>query len=416
MARLPTLHIPRTGWSGPPCRMPPYPFGFSTNGERQAHKSPRKKAIGRCKTPMTKSTDNGGPKRIQWLVPLPLHRSDSSYAADWSTPGTFCFGLDSGAILITDVDGQKINEGPGSHSGDAVNGIARIPGTVAISTRSDITLWQHQDSQPSILPYGAHEVIATKNGYFVAPAGLEGVILLKPAGGSGTLTAQGFNTPGNANFRFYRALSLCRDRGSEVLAFAGRRGGIGAIRLPEPLARTTVSEIVFDDQDIVDICSLGADSLAIAAVTTENTLFFLRNVLVPENTPLTFSRVEGRAYKLLCSRGHLILLTSKALYVFLGIAKRFVDGHDLTKKGETQVYKFPLEAVDASLCRDEWLLLIMPDRVLKADLTLLPADAGSIGIEGPQPVCTTDEPSVSFMSSTALDVRTRHETQELVSV
>src|SRR5207253_1190187 len=97
----------------------------------------------------------------------------------------------------------------------------------------------------------------------------------------------------------------------------------------------------------------------------------LRDALL-EQDPVTvkFKEIVGSAYRVFQSGGHLFLLTSKALYVLLGLARRFLQGEDVLARS-TAVRGVPMEAVDANLCRDRWILVVSTDHVLRIDVEML---------------------------------------------
>ena len=74
----------------------------------------------------------------------------------------------------------------------------------------------------------------------------------------------------------------------------------------------------------MDICAIGgAGSLAVAAVARTGTLILLRDVFLDKH-PLTmkFDNVKGTAYRLLSCRGHLLLLTNRAMYVLTRVGEQ----------------------------------------------------------------------------------------------
>jgi hypothetical protein len=90
---------------------------------------------------------------------------------------------------------------------------------------------------------------------------------------------------------------------------------------------------------------------------------------------------EGTAYRVLTSAGHLLLLTSTAFYVFPGLADQLLSGEPPESK-PISVRRIPLEAVDANLVGSRWLLVVLPNEVLRIDLPVLTAGARAMnGIE-----------------------------------
>ncbi|HQU41933.1 MAG TPA: hypothetical protein PK867_03940, partial [Pirellulales bacterium] len=112
------------------------------------------------------------------------------------------------------------------------------------------------------------------------------------------------------------------------------------------------------------------------------TLVLFRDVLHDRSpVTLTFNDLHGTAYRIFSARGNIFVLASNGLYVFQGLAKRFVDGQTITH-GPTPVRFIRLEAVDANLCEDRWLLVVMPDSVLRLDTDLLFAESSEAELAG----------------------------------
>ncbi len=134
-----------------------------------------------------------------------------------------------------------------------------------------------------------------------------------------------------------------------------------------------MSSITFPGLDVIDVCSLSSASAepAVCAVGRDCTLLFFRDVWNDRQpSTLKFKDISGTAYRVMSSRGHLFLLTSSGLFIFAGLARRFLEGESIDST-PTPGRIIPLEAVDANLAGDHWLLIVMPDGVVKADVDLL---------------------------------------------
>jgi len=160
----------------------------------------------------------------------------------------------------------------------------------------------------------------------------------------------------------------------ETLACATRRGGIAALSVPHPGAeQVTISSSTFSGLDVVDVCSLGPrlPTPAVCAVGKDRTLVFFRNVLQDRRgVVLKFDRVKGTAYRLICAKGHLLLLTSRSLYIFKGLTRSYLEGQPI-ERVPTLVREIPMEAVDANLAHDRWLLVVTVAGVQVFDLNML---------------------------------------------
>ena len=113
---------------------------------------------------------------------------------------------------------------------------------------------------------------------------------------------------------------------------------------------------------MVDICSLdSADHpRAVGALAIDRSVhLFLDLSDDRESSSITFEGLTGTAYRILNARGHILLLTSEALYVLTDLAARFLRGE--TGKGPTMILRTRLHAVDAAIAFNRWLLIIMPD-------------------------------------------------------
>jgi hypothetical protein len=85
-----------------------------------------------------------------------------------------------------------------------------------------------------------------------------------------------------------------------------------------------------------------------------------------EPITLKFKTIQGTAYRLLSRGGELYILTSKAMYALGKLASRFLAG-EFYPRAVTQILTMPMEAIDANLAGDNWLLVVMPDEVRRFD-------------------------------------------------
>jgi hypothetical protein len=100
-------------------------------------------------------------------------------------------------------------------------------------------------------------------------------------------------------------------------------------------------------------------------------LVLSRDVL-RDRSPVTmkFDDIPGTAYRIFSAQGSLLVLTSAGLYVLRGLSQRFLAGEPVDR-GSSPVRGIRLEAVDANLCGERWLLVVMPDCALRLDLNFL---------------------------------------------
>jgi hypothetical protein len=300
-----------------------------------------------------------------------------SYIGEGPERDLLWFGSDDGRLIMTSLDAE-IYQGPlqASESRESINGVAANPQHVAVSTRNEVSIFTVHPSGPhktqrAIVPAGAHEVIASQSGWFVAPLGMRGALLVAPE--EGAIQRVKISRARDHDFYFYRVAAVSPLQGPEVLVFANRRGGIASMAVPGQDQPRRLYWTTFPGLDVVDVCPLGGSQAAPAAcaVGKDGTVVMFRDV-VQDRQPaaVRFDCVRGAAYRVFTARGHVFLLTSAGMYVFYTLASRFLAG-ERVEEARTAVREFPAEAVDASIVFDRYLLIVMPDEVLRFDLDLL---------------------------------------------
>ena len=308
--------------------------------------------------------------------------------ATWAGPGRhaneFCVGLEDGCLALVPHDGTKpapLRIGP--HNTEAVNGVAFINSTCAVSTRAEIvflTASAPDESKPhGIFPVGAHGVIATSQRTFVAPLGHEGMMNARPVGnvGNAALIAR----LSNRALNYYKATSVVSRSVTEVIVCAVRKDGI----VVAPLDNSGFKEIrvmTLPGLDVVDVCALGPDqeTPAVVALGKDGTLAFFRDVLhdaVP--TTIQYKTIEGTGYRVLAIQGALFVLTDRYLYFLDGLAERFPRGEFIYDS--IQIKKHRCDAIDANTADNRWLFVVVNDGVLRVDVTQFVAAAPTDGVE-----------------------------------
>jgi hypothetical protein len=301
-----------------------------------------------------------------------------SWAGEGPHTGWLCFGSEDGKLRMTTTEGLVGDvQSLAVESNEAINGAAFLGRFWAMSTRSEVVLFtrpatKDEKYKRAVFPAGAHGVIATSAGQFVAPLGRTGLLVWKPELGD-EQHPKIRRAIGEHFYNFYRVLSLNAASRSELLVCATRSGGVTVTPISPLSGETEINSYTFPGQDVIDVCALdtGSGGLAVAALGCDCTLVFFRDVQ-RDNRPITlkFNGVQGTAYNLLSARGHLFLLTSRGLYVLRGLAKRFLNGEPVDSQ-PTAVSEIPLEAVDANLVHDRWLLVVMADHTLLYDVEQL---------------------------------------------
>ncbi len=280
----------------------------------------------------------------------------------------FCFGSEDGRIKFSEFDSP---EGPDpivvAESGEAINGVAFAGDLMAVSTRSEVVFWQVNATDEDLfhkVTYGrgAHGITATPSGNFVAPLGIRGLLFTGPRIGDrrNTMTIK----PKGKITNIYKVASLASTPEGEVLTGAARRDGLVTLLIPQGDTNGFIRTLISTDLDVADVCGLDSEDhpLAAAAVGIDRSVHLIRNVLDDRRPPtLRFEGLRGTAYRILSAQGHIFLLTSDWLYVFTGLASRFLGGE--RPDGPTVVRTLPLQAVDAYLA-DRRLLIVMPDHTI----------------------------------------------------
>jgi hypothetical protein len=291
-------------------------------------------------------------------------------------PG-FCFGSLNGNVLLTDEEGTPTAPvAKCSPSGEAVNGMACVGTWLAVSTREEVSFFPlaalpGEDKSPLAFPYGAHGVSATASGYFIAPMGRPGIMAMRPPITSTTpVIVHGAE---HGSLYAYRAVVLHSNTDGEVLACAARRGGLAVGKFSGTAETNHMRTANFNDMDVVDICPLDptGDTLAVAVLTRDGNIFLFRDVLRDAKPlKLTFRKVHGVAYRLLSCRGDVYVLTSDGVFVLGKLSGRFLD-NELASGTITPVLPLPMNALDAAVIGDRWLLVVLPGEVRRFDAEVI---------------------------------------------
>ena len=320
----------------------------------------------------------------------------------------FCFGSDDGRILTSDTEGtdQHAAKDALAPSREAINGFAFSGDSIAASTRSEIVIvsgaGDGRTGSRLVIPRGAHGIISMSSGLWVAPLGRGGLLTISPEGRSREPAT--IHTVGGLPTNFYETVRV-PVAGRDIVACAARLGGVIGIELSTPSHVRPVFSLSRQGLDVVDVSALGGGSRAVAAVGRDGTIVLSRNVL-SDASPVTVKLpfIQGIAYRLLHTHGDLILLTSKALYALPGLAARFLAGEDVEHR-MTAGKCWPMEAVDANLAGNRWLLIVLVDGVVRIDLDQwLPSGAthADLGdpLQAPSPSEAAWETSESYSEET----------------
>ena len=282
-----------------------------------------------------------------------------------------CLGSISGDLLFAKPTGEPVYKlDRVSPSGAAVNGAAFIGDTrIAVSTPSEIIFRTDRGGKTLVarFPAGAHGVMATKTGYFVAPLGPEGLMLVKTEGGADESVTV---IRGSKELNFYRVISVPSEE-TEILVCAARADGV-SINL---LMSGEAGIATFPMLDMIDVCSLDLATRSVLALSSDGTMAFFRDILSDQD-PVTFKfdEIEGTAYRLLYTRENVFLLTSVKMYQMSWPAK------DRATTLPSLVRNIEFGAADCNLVGNrEYLGLVMPGGYLPIELRQLVLDTSTGG-------------------------------------
>lgn len=272
-----------------------------------------------------------------------------------------CLGFDDGTIIFSETaTGEKTRPQEVSPAREAINGVAAI-GTcsLAVSTRSDVTFIQIESrvkNSRAVFQGGAHGVVATQSGYFVAPLGVTGLLIAKPE--TGPQQRMQVTTGTEGQLYFYRMAALHDKTGKETLVFANRRNGVGLSEFMGEEGKRNVHTLSFEGLDVVDVCGVTPGSLAALAISPKAEVLWIRDSSKRDDPlAMRLGGIEGQVYRVLATPQHLFVLSSKALYMWANLVSTVLYGQQGTPKSHPLV--LPLEAVDMSLFGNQYILLVM---------------------------------------------------------
>jgi hypothetical protein len=286
----------------------------------------------------------------------------------------FCIGSETGAIAITDEAGKTVGDLlPLAQSGEAINGVAAFEGYFAASTRQEIAVLEggaQSDEQPRLrtIPCGAHGIVAASCREFLAPLGHEGIMTIRPIHGAEPATQ--IYSVADRSLNVYQLHEIPAVGRQHWFVAACRAQGVGLIDYSPDTRVLGFSAGKLANTDVVDVVAVGTSEHphAIAALGIEGEVILCRDILSKEAPILLKYGPEfaGRAYRILSACGHLMVLTGKAMYVLGHLAERLTQSR--FDESDSPVMTLPLEAVDANVSGNRWLLTVMPDHVRRYDV------------------------------------------------
>ncbi len=294
----------------------------------------------------------------------------------------YCLGSEDGRYRLLTTDLLPKTPGQVSPSGESVNGIAFTNRFMAVSTRCEVSFLdldpRFARERPFIFEGGAHGVLATSAGGFVAPLGVNGLLRVPVLNDSEARTM--INKAPDASFNFYQLATLHGDGTRDFIAAAARRDGIVTLELNSESNNGRPDSFPYfraPDVDFVGVCSLGSREwpFSVAGLGRDGTIHLIRNI-VGKQPPSTcrISNLQGACYSIVHLDGHLFVLTNKALYVLPGLAARFLEGSAGSEPDPVAMIE--MNAVDIYATRRE-ILIEMGDHLRIATAEELIQHSGS---------------------------------------
>lgn len=294
-------------------------------------------------------------QEVSWIGPCP-----------WT--GGYGFGTDSGKILL-----PKKKPGAGESeevkwwpvASEPINGVAFSGDFMAVSTRAEVVVCRYDPvsggfaHETERFEGGAHGIAARASGGFLAPLGSGGLLRVDFNGVTPVMSIGDF---GQNSPNLYKLFNLGVIDGEEVFACAARKDGLLSIRLDRGRIQFPIYGHTADSFDLIDVCPLDTSRrpLAAAALSVDRSIIFWDDI---RDEPLYVLQIEGltgRGYSLICSQGHLFLLTSTTLMILPDLATLFLNGGMSNRPGEG--FGKSIRASDAFLLDGE-IGLIVKDHV-----------------------------------------------------
>jgi len=285
------------------------------------------------------------------------------------SPGILCFGTESGKVVLHDLQADTRKEL--ELTSDAINGVAFWRDLIGVSTRSEVSFYRLLQSDTGVnlvtgVPRGAHGILVTPNGHFVAPMATDGMLCYDPGKERGS--DLWFDRPGEKDLNLYRLIYLGDADGKEIMACAARTDGFSLIAFDASLAHNQIMGWSAPDLDVVDVCSLGTKEfpLALAGLGLDRSLVFVRDPHVDQDpNRMSLKGFQGTPYSIQSARESLFILTSQELIGFPN-ASSYLEDERL--RSPLPYYRVALRASDIQVIEDNWLAIILDEKVLFAPL------------------------------------------------
>jgi hypothetical protein len=285
---------------------------------------------------------------------------------------SLAFGSEEGRLHI--LPGVKSDQVYSlAATSEAVNGVAFSGRHVAVTSRNEVFVGTAEDSsdprrlRTHYFNAGAIGVVVSSSGSFIAPMGGDGFYLLKPGPG-GDFKGLIASSPEHP-LVFQKIVRLADTAAGEVFVSASREEGLVAVTLHEGELTGPFLGRSLPGLDIVDVCALRDPRLPLAAagVSRKGAVVFSRDATSDDRPQIVhFAELRGTAYAVLSAKGHLLLLTDHALYVFKDLASRLLAGEYPVK--DVAVSTLVCDGSDVYSLREDAILIPEEGKVLRFEV------------------------------------------------
>jgi hypothetical protein len=191
---------------------------------------------------------------------------------------------------------------------------------------------------------------------------------IKPIGGAEP--ARQVHSVADSSLSVYELYELPPSGNQNLFVAACRSQGVGLIDYSPETRVLGFRAGNLANTDVVDVVPVGTPEYphAIAALGIAGEVLLCRNI-VKQEAPILLkygAQFAGKPYRILGACGHLFVLTSKAIYVLGTLAGRLVQPS--FDESNSPVMTLPMEAIDANICGNRWLLTVMHDHVRRYDV------------------------------------------------
>lgn len=300
-------------------------------------------------------------------------KENVTWAGECPWTQDFCFGTENGKLIVPPRNMMELE--PAGVT-EAINGVAFFENVFGVSTRNEVAILRLNPSAVRVdlmrkFDGGAHGLISTSPGRFVASLGENGLLFVRSTSDQVDLFKGGGIKDSIIN---YYQLAVLGKHKYEAFACAARNSGVLGIAYDWDGNRCSIAQHRFPRLDIVDVYPLRSPAfpLAAVAVSRDGTLLLSRDILHDRPVALRLWDQTTTVYSVLSIGGHLFVLTRTALHVLPGFAARFLAGERLDQP--TPISDMPVDAAFVNLAYDRFLLLVLGDEVFSVEIAkLLPA-------------------------------------------